>query len=39
MSKIYTRQELTILTNEEFSALTSEEQVEVIKQGQAFKNT
>lgn len=36
MSKIYTREELTALTPEEFNALTTEEQIEVKKQGKAF---
>jgi len=36
MSKIYTREELTALTQEEFNNLTSEEQNEVRKQGRAF---
>lgn len=36
MSKIYTRDELTALTQEEFNAMTKEEQNEVRRQGRAF---
>ena len=37
MSKTWTREELTALTNEQFNALTTEEKSEVIKQGREFK--
>jgi len=37
MAHIYTREELTALTNEQFNALSKEEQDEVLKQGRAFK--
>ena len=35
--KTWTRQELTDLTQEQFDALSAEEQQEVLSQGKAFK--
>lgn len=35
MSKVWTREELTALTKEQFEALSPEEQQEVITQGRA----
>ena len=32
----YTREQLTNMTNEEFKALSAEEQAQVLKQGKAF---
>lgn len=37
MNKIWTREELTALTMEEFEKLTPEEQIEVRAQGRAFR--
>ena len=37
MSKIWTREELTALTTEQFNALSAEEKAEVLAQGRAFK--
>ena len=36
MSKQWTREELTNLSNEQFQALSQEEQIEVRKQGRTF---
>jgi len=35
--RTWTREELTALTQEQFNALTAEEQQEVLTQGRAFK--
>ena len=37
MAKVWTREELTKLTQEEYNALSKDEKAEVVKQGTAFK--
>ena len=36
MNKTYTREELTAITKEQYAAMSTEEQIEIRKQGKAF---